>query len=92
MNACKWQPGTVTLADGREVPSDSPEWLAECEARFVLDMPTKLVRLEYLDKIEKRRGLAARKAMENAILDLWIKRRNDKGITDENQRKQAGAS
>jgi len=90
MNHCTWKPCTVTLFDGRQVHSDSPEWQAECEARFVLDLPNKDVRLAYLDKIEKRRGEAARKAMENAILDLWIKRRNDKGITDGNQTKQSG--
>lgn len=70
-NACSWQPSIVTLADGRQVPSDSEEWRAECEARFVLNMPNKPLRLEFLDKIEKRRGEVARRDLEQRIMDLW---------------------
>lgn len=70
-NACTWKPSTVTLADGRQVLSDSPEWRAETEARTILNMPSKPARLEFLDKIEKRRGPAARKDLEQRIMDLW---------------------
>lgn len=70
-NACTWKPTTVTLADGRQVASDSAEWLAECEARQILNMPSKQHRLEFLDKIEKRRGQEARRVLEERILDLW---------------------
>ena len=70
-NACSWKPSIVTLADGRQVPSDSEEWRAECEARFVLNLPSKAVRLEFLDKIEKRRGEPARRSLETQIMDLW---------------------
>lgn len=78
-NACSWKPSTVTLADGRQVLSDSPEWLLECEARHILNMPSKPVRLEFLDKIEKRRGLAARRDLEQRIMDLW---RRDRGLVE----------
>jgi len=74
-NACSWKPSTVTLADGRQVPSDSPEWRHECEARTILDMPNKQVRLEFLDKIEKRRGANARRELEQSIMTLWHARR-----------------
>lgn len=74
-NACSWKPSTVTLADGRQVLSDSPEWRHECEARTILDMPNKQVRLEFLDKIEKRRGPEARRALELTIMNLWHARR-----------------
>lgn len=70
-NACTWKPTVVTLADGRQVASDSAEWLAECEARAVLDMPNKQVRHGFLDKIEKFRGQQARKELEERILTLW---------------------
>ena len=74
-NACTWKPSTVTLADGRQVASDSPEWRHECEARTILDMPNKQVRLELLDKIEKRRGANARRELEQSIMALWHARR-----------------
>ena len=74
-NACTWKPSIVTLADGRQVASDSPEWRAECEARTILDMPSKQVRLDFLDKIEKRRGAQARRDLEQRIMDLWQRRR-----------------
>lgn len=70
-NACTWKPGTVTLADGRQVLSDSEDWRHECEARTVLEMATKQVRLEFLDKLEKRRGPDARRALELTIMNLW---------------------
>lgn len=70
-NACTWKPSTVTLADGREVLSDSEDWRAESEARFILDMATKPARLAFLDGIEKRRGLEARMVLEQRIMDLW---------------------
>lgn len=65
----------VTLATGEQVTSDSPEWRAECEARYILDLPTKQVRLDFLDKIEKRRGTEAKQDLEQRILTLWQLRR-----------------
>lgn len=70
-NACKWVAPMVTLADGREVPSDSQEWLQECEARHILNMGTREARIAMLDKIEKRRGPEARKDLEVRIMTLW---------------------
>ena len=70
-NACSWQAPMVKLADGREVPSDSPEWRGECEARHILNLPTKSARIELLDQIEKRRGPDARRELEVRILTLW---------------------
>lgn len=66
-----WKPSTVTLADGRQVLSDSEEWRAECEARHILNLPTKVARVALLDGIEKKRGPEARKALEGRILELW---------------------
>lgn len=60
MNACTWQPTTVTLHDGRDVLSDSREWLLECEAKYVLNQPTIEARRTLLAAIEKRRGATAR--------------------------------
>lgn len=71
MNACTWQPSTVTLHDGREVLSDSREWLLECEARHVLNQPTIEARRALLAGIEKKRGEPARKELENRAMDLW---------------------
>jgi hypothetical protein len=35
-NLCTWQAPTVTLRDGRQVRSDSVEWLKECKERHEL--------------------------------------------------------
>lgn len=70
-NACTWQAPLVTLADGRKVPSDSKEWLQECEARHILNIPTKPARIELLNLIEKQRGAEARKELEARIMALW---------------------
>ena len=70
-NVSSWRPTLVKLSDGREVLSDSDEWRAETEALHILELPTKEIRLNCLDGIEKRRGTAARKELEARILKLW---------------------
>lgn len=71
MNACTWQPTTVTLHDGHEVLSDSREWLLECEAKYVLNQPTIEARRTLLSAIEKRRGSTAREELEQRALAIW---------------------
>lgn len=71
MNACTWQPTTVTLQDGREVLSNSREWLLECEAKYVLNQPTIEARRTLLAAIEKRRGATAREELEQRALGIW---------------------
>lgn len=71
VNLAPGQPGTATLIDGTQVDSTSEAWRAECEARHVLLMPTKLARLEYLGRVEKRRGAESRAALEAAVMGLW---------------------
>lgn len=74
MNVCTWKASTVTLIDGREVLSDSPEWKAECEARYLLARPTVDERRALLAAIEKRRGKAVREDLEQRALAIWQKR------------------
>lgn len=71
MNACTWQPTTVTLHDWRDVLSDSREWLLECEAKYVLKQPTIEARRTLLAAIEKRRGATAREELEQRALAIW---------------------
>lgn len=71
MNACTWQPTKVTLQDGREVLSDSREWLLECEAKYVLNQPTIEARRTLMAAIEKRRGETAREELEQRALAIW---------------------
>lgn len=71
MNACTWHPTTVTLHDGRDVLSDSREWLLECEAKYVLNQPTIEARRTLLAAIEKRRGATAREELEQRALAIW---------------------
>lgn len=61
----------VTLMDGREVQSDSEEWRAECEARYLLNRPTIDERRALLAAIEKRRGKSAREDLEQRALAIW---------------------
>lgn len=73
-----WAPAQVTLADGRQVASDSREWLLETEAAYVLSLPSLLERRSMLDNVEKRRGLAGRQALEERVRSLWILRKGIK--------------
>lgn len=78
----------VTLHDGRVVDTWSEYYRHECEARAVLNMPTKGKRQDYLygelDQYGKerggvrgRRGDAEVKRLEATILALWeIRKRN----------------
>ena len=70
-NVSSWRPTLVKLSDGREVLSDSEDYRAETEALYILDLPTKEIRLNFLEAIEKRRGTKARKELEARILKLW---------------------
>jgi hypothetical protein len=60
-----WQPTTVTLYTGEQVPSDSEAWRLECEVRKILSMPfeqrnsfwlvvTKIRLLSGMEELKKR--------------------------------------
>ena len=55
---------TVTLIDGRQVPSDSEAWRHECEARSVAHMPSTQQRHEDVDAVTRKRGAEAGKALK----------------------------
>lgn len=59
-----------TLHTGETVASDSEAWRHHCEARTVLAMPTLDMRRAYLSAVEKRRGSAAREALQNTMLGI----------------------
>jgi hypothetical protein len=69
-NACSWKAPLVELVNGQQVPSDSREWLLECEARYVLNLPTKADRYALLDAIEKKRGRDARMELHDRVMQL----------------------
>lgn len=82
LNSCTWRAPMVTLADGREAPSDSEEWRAECEAKWVLDLPSKAARHDFVygpvgqdgirrGGVAKRRGMEAAKRLEQRVRRLW---------------------
>lgn len=71
MNGCSWQPTPVTLIDGSTVMCDSEPWRFECEARWILNLPNKPIRVATLEAIEKRRGTPARHALEDKIMQVW---------------------
>lgn len=78
--------GMVRLNCGRQVRSDSEEWRAECEARFLLNIQAgpardgagrefrasaKRRRLDYLAGVERKRGIDSRRALESHAMALW---------------------
>ncbi len=74
--------GPVTLIDGTVVDSGSEAWRAECEARAVLDMPTKIKRRDYLNGytdmegrkhpgVLGRRGAVALAELQAMIMRVW---------------------
>ena len=46
----------------------------ECEARMVCDMPTKELRAEYLDLVEKKRGPVGAEKLKAAVRKEWNER------------------
>lgn len=56
--------GLVTLRDGRRVSNVSEEWRAECEARYVANMPNRAARQHYLGLVQGARGIEVRRALE----------------------------
>lgn len=66
MNQCTWIHNVVTLADGSKIASDSEEWRAECEARFVLGK-THTARTEFMAFIGQRRGASAEESLRSCI-------------------------
>lgn len=64
------KPTQVTLHDGRVVDACSEEARAEYEARFLLAIPTKEQRREYLAGVTEHRGRAARTRLESLALKI----------------------
>lgn len=61
----------ATLHDGRVVDTWSEEWRAECEARHVLNLPSKTQRHAYLATVERKRGKASRDALADRVMAIW---------------------
>lgn len=66
-----WVAPMVTLVTGCEVRSDSDEWRMECLARWLLAMPTKRQRRDWLDLFEKKHTLRARLDLEGVALTIY---------------------
>lgn len=72
---------TVTLIDGREVPSDSLEWLAETRQRFnhvqmlltMRGLEGRAKRQQYLEQIDHREGAEAGRRLRAQLQACWPK-------------------
>lgn len=62
---------TVTLIDGRQVSSNSEEWRAECEARAVCRLRTRLNRHDYMERVKEKRGEESAEALRQLVLRVW---------------------
>lgn len=71
MNCCTWRAPMVTLVTGEQVPSDSPKWLHECQARYIIELPTRERREKFLAEIAKRNGEEAKRELVKTIRQLW---------------------
>ena len=56
--------------------SETEEFRRACEARHVLNMPTKEARRQYLRMVEEKRGIQAREYLEKEIMRLYRESRN----------------
>lgn len=64
----------VQLMDGTVGDSSSEAWRHECEARAILAMPRLDQRRAFLAGVEKKRGEAARLALQKTMTALWRRR------------------
>lgn len=53
----------------------------ECEARYVLNLPDRKARNEYLQGVEKQRGRAAALKLKKGVEELWNERNKQKNQT-----------
>jgi hypothetical protein len=69
----KVHPGAqlVTLHDGRQVGSYSEDWRLECEAIFVVTMPTLAKRRNYLDMVKEKRGVKGWSTLTDRVAAIW---------------------
>lgn len=75
-------PRTVTLADGRTVPSDSPEWQAECltqhrHVQTLLRMRGIVERRQYLEGVARSEGNEAADRLRRAFTVAWQARQEE---------------
>lgn len=87
MNHCQWQAPLVTLRDGRQVPSDSREWMEECLARHFLAMPLAKRRQalfgkqntfgEFKGGFLQRNGEAATERLKAIMMEIWAASRSN---------------
>lgn len=61
----------VRLIDGTETCNSSEAWRAECEARFVCNMPTLKQRRDYLESVKIKRGDAAWGKLRDHVAWVW---------------------
>lgn len=69
----------VTLVDGREVDSASPEWRHECEARLIAALPTLDKRRAWLDGLVAKRGEAEVQRLRETVAAIWNKEHRGHG-------------
>jgi hypothetical protein len=59
------------LLDGREVPADSPEWRDLCLARYVLALPEKSQRTDFLEDLRRLHGEKGCQSIETLVIALF---------------------
>lgn len=60
---------------------NSEQYRHECEIRYVLNLPDRKARGDYLVGVEKVRGRAAAMRLKNGVEELWKQRTATKNQT-----------
>lgn len=71
----------VTLEDGRTVCRMCEDYRHECEARAVMNMPSRRQRVEYIEMVSKHRGKAEATRLHDTVLVMWERRSRRSAIT-----------
>lgn len=61
----------VTLDDGRTVCNYCEDFRHECEARYVMRMPTRRHRVEYIQQVSAHRGAESARALQATVYAMW---------------------
>lgn len=65
----------VTLRDGKVVCSSCPLWRAECEARWVVNLPSLEQRRDYIAGVRKERGKRAAEELKAEVAAEWERKK-----------------
>ena len=52
-------------------PNNSEEFRHECEVAYIIRLPSKLERINYITNVKKHRGIKAAEKLEGEVYRAW---------------------